>query len=190
MRFFDYWFSRKRMITIEISYYDYLRGKIFIEDLRDSYNDNVPVSFDIAALIYMLYDDFLLQVKRGTNHKDIAKYLLICKGQFKKEEKRVLKQVSSHVFQFEVIEEDEEECYEYESGMQNQTAYLDITVKETELLRAEVLFFDLEQFLNDEVILVEELMKYIYLDFGSKVKESGNSKQIQKFNCQKIIFLN
>ena len=184
--FLDYWFSRKRMITIEIPYYDYLRGKIFIEDLRDSYKDHVPITFDISALIYMLYDDFLLQVKRGANHKDIAKYLLSCKDQFKKEEKRVLKQVSSHVFEFEVIDEDEEESYENESGMQNQTAYLDIILKETELLRAEVLLYDLEQFLNDEAILVEELMKYIYLDFVTKVKVSGNSKQIQKSIVKKL----
>lgn len=91
-------------------YYDYIRGKIFIEDLRDNFGEKVPYHFDIAVLLHMLYDDFLAKIKKGAKNEEIARYLIRGKEKhfIKKKQKRVMKALTKHVFEFETVEEEEE----------------------------------------------------------------------------------
>jgi len=62
---FQSFFSSKKYINVKLPYYDYLRGQVFIQDLRDNYPEDMSYSFDIGHLIHMLYMDFLHQIKRG-----------------------------------------------------------------------------------------------------------------------------
>jgi hypothetical protein len=177
--FFDYLINNKKVITITLPYYDYLRGKVFIDDLKDAYETEVPYHFTIVSLINLLYDDLLSQVKRGAIHKDIAQFLIRGKEQYfniQKREKRVLKALTDRVFEFESVI-DEEEISPKNKG---KDAYIEIKMRESEILRGEVLLHDLEPYLNGISVQFEELLVIRFLDFINEIKKDGNSVKIQQ----------
>ncbi|MDQ1005395.1 hypothetical protein QFZ28_005973 [Neobacillus niacini] len=176
--FFEYIFSNRKYLTIVIGYYDYLRGKVFIEDMYDMYED-VPHGFDLGVLIHLLYKDFMTQIKKGDVNKQVAGFLLSGKKQFlqvNKVEKRVMKALSQNLFTFESIEEDTFE----EEVEKEKKAYLTIRIKESEILRGEVFLHDLTPYLKNQHITIEELLTILYLDFIHQIKEQGNSVKVQK----------
>jgi hypothetical protein len=172
-------FSRK-YLTVTIPYFDYLRGKVFIQDLRDNFEDEVPYQFDFAVLLYMLYDDFLSQVKRGlAKHEQIANYLVSGKKRYYKKKithKRIMKPLTQHVFTFETVEEEGE----YDKPDEEKNAYIELRMRESEVLRAEVLLHDLQPYTKDILINVEEMIGIVYLDFIQQVKSEGNTLKVQK----------
>ncbi|MGA5691386.1 hypothetical protein [Cytobacillus pseudoceanisediminis] len=172
--------SNRKYITVKIPYYEYIRGKVFIEDLRDNFEEQVPFQFDIAVLLYMLFDDFLSQVKQGgANHDQIANYLISSKKRFFKKttkEKRVLKPLTQHIFEFNTIEDEEEEL----PAPDERTAYIELRMRESEILRGEVLIHDLEPYLKGISLTIEEMIKIVYLDFIQTIKLEGNSLKVQK----------
>ena len=159
-------------------YYDYIRAKIFIEDLRDNYKEEIPYQFDIAVLLHMLYDDFLTQVKKGAKNEQIANYLLAGKRRYfqkKPQQKRVMKPITQYIFEFETIEEEDDVKAE-----EDKTAYIELRMRESEVLRGEVLAHDLLCFTKGVEISVEEMITIVYLDFIQNVKSEGNSLKVQK----------
>jgi hypothetical protein len=179
--FFSYLFSNRKYLTVSIPYYDFLRGQIFVEDLHDNFNEEVPAQFSLDSLIFILYDDFLSQIKMGKgNNEEIAHYLLSGMNrhfQITKKEKRVMKSITQNLFQFETIEEEEETEEQQEK---ERTAYLTIRMRQSEVMRAEVLLHDLEPFLGGTEPTVEQVIAIIYLDFIETVKSKGNSPKVQK----------
>jgi hypothetical protein len=174
--FFHHIFTTRKHLTLPLPYYDYLRGKVFIEDLRDNFGQEVPYSFDIGVLIYILYDDFLRQVKKGVKNEDVAKYLLKGdKNYFSKErkQKKVIKALSQHVFEFQTEEEMEEEDTV-------KKAYLELRMRNSEILRGEVLIHDLEPYLNEVQMDLEKLIIIVFSDFITSIKNNGNSLDVQK----------
>lgn len=170
-------FGRK-YLTITIPYYDYIRTRVFISDLRDNYGDDVPYNFDVAVLIFMLFDDFLNQIKRGAKHDQIANYLTGGRNRYFQNNtklERILKPITPHVLEFETVEEETE----YDKSKEEKMAYITLRMREAEVLRAEVLLHDL---FNAEGIemTVEELIVIVYLDFIQSVKIEGNSLKVQK----------
>ncbi|QCJ45514.1 hypothetical protein FAY30_26615 (plasmid) [Bacillus sp. S3] len=177
--FFKGFFTNRKYITIQIPYFDYLRGKIFVNDLKDNFNEEVPYRFDLSVLIYLLYDDFLNQVKRGAKPQQISDYLKAGKQKYfqkRVEQKRIMKPLTKHVFEFETIEEEIDDNHDKE----NKTAYLELRMRESEVLRGEVLIHDLEPFLKGTEVTIEELIAIVYLDFIDNVKSEGNSLKVQK----------
>lgn len=146
--------SQKRILTVAVPYYEYLRGIVFCDDLRDNFGDEVPFQFDLTLLLFLLYDDFLDQIKKGSaKNEQIANYLLAGKKKYFQQrtvEKRIMKPLTPYVFTFETVEEEKEP--ELISGAQKK-AYLDIRVKETEVLRGEILVNDLEPYRGTANIL-------------------------------------
>ncbi|KZE67997.1 hypothetical protein AWM68_17655 [Fictibacillus phosphorivorans] len=179
--FLSYFLSSHRYLNIQMPYYDYLRGKIFINDLRDNHVDSVPYNFDINDLIWMLYQDFLNQVKKGAQNDQIAAYLVGGKQRYfkkQKKAKKVMKPLTEHVFTFEIVDEEVEENTDSEDNA--KTAYLDIRISESELLRGEVLIHDLTAYLKGVEVSIEEVVTIVYLDFIENVKSNGNSVKVQK----------
>ncbi|PLT32547.1 hypothetical protein [Bacillus sp. V5-8f] len=93
------------MISIKVSYYDYLRGQVFIDGLQNVYGEDCPDEFDLGALISLLYDDFLYHTQKGArNHEQTVHYLMRGKAEYLtpslpvKETKRKLNQVSPNTF--------------------------------------------------------------------------------------------
>ena len=164
-------------LTMVVDYYEYLRGIVFIDDIKDSYED-VPDSFDIAVLFHLLFTDFIRQIKKGCNLKQIANYLVTSKLAYlrsTKKEKRIMKAINNHVFTFE-----DEEVELLEEKVDNpEKAYIKIRMKKTEILRAEVLLSDLSSYMNEHVT-VEEMIAILYLDFIKEIKANGNSIKQQK----------
>ncbi|MGP9043959.1 hypothetical protein [Cytobacillus kochii] len=177
--FFSFLMNNRKYITIALPYYDYLRGKVFIEDMRDTFPDEVPFQFDMGTLLYMLYDDFLMQIKKGAPYEQIATYLTNGKRkhfQKRTKPKRVMKPLTKHVFEFHTVEEEQDTSEEREG----ENAYLEIRMKESEILRGEILLHDLSSMMKDIMITVEEMIAIIYLDFIQHVKNGGNSSKVQK----------
>lgn len=171
--------NNRKYVTITLPYYDYLRGEVFIEDMRDTFPDEVPFQFDMGTLLYMLYNDFLMQVKRGAPYDQIANYLMNGKNKYYKkrtQSKRVMKPLTNHVFEFQTIEEEQEPPKEKEE----KRADLEIRMKESEILRGEILLHDLSSYMKDIIVTVEEMIAIIYLDFIEHVKSGGNSAKVQK----------
>ena len=113
-------FSSRRYLTIALPYYDYLRGNVFIEDLKDAYGEAVPLMFDISVILLLLYDDFMNQVKRGAKHHDIAMYLKQGMRQYfskPKQEKKVMHAVIERLFTFETVEEEVVEEVKRKNGL-------------------------------------------------------------------------
>lgn len=174
---FGSFISNRKYLTISMPYYDYIRAKVFIQDLRDNYKEEIPYQFDIAVLLHMLYDDFLTQVKKGAKNEQIANYLLAGKRRYfqkKPQQKRVMKPITQYVFEFETIEEEVIETKE------DKTAYIELRMRESEVLRGEVLAHDLLFFTKGEEISVEEMITIVYLDFIQNIKSEGNSLKVQK----------
>jgi len=177
--FFKTFFTNRKYFTVKIPYYEYLRGNIFVNDIKDNFHDEVPFRFDLSILIYLLYDDFLSQIKRGAKPQQVANFLISGKQKYfqkKVTQKRIMKPLNHHVFEFETIEEEIEENQNAES----KTAYMELRMRESEVLRGEVLIHDLGPFLGDIDITIEELIAITYLDFIENVKNEGNSLKVQK----------
>jgi hypothetical protein len=175
--FIHYFITNRRYLTLAIPHYDFLRGIIFIDDLRESFKGEIPLNFNIADLIYLLYDDFLRQIQNGLKkHQEIALYLMKGTEQYislPTKEKRVMKAVTSQLFEFESIEEVEE-------ASDDKMAYVDIRLKETEIIRGEVLLNDIEEYMKGIHLSVEQIMAIRFLTFINSVKREGNSKEVQK----------
>lgn len=183
--FFQSFFSSKKYINVKLPYYDYLRGQVFIQDLIDNFPEDMSSSLDIGQLIHLLYTDFLNQIKRGVKNEDVAIYLKQSKEKYFPEkivEKRVFKQVNNHLFQYEDIEE-----YEDEEEDEEKFAYLDIRASEKIILRGEILIYDLSPFLGGTSLSVEQLIAIIYLDFIKRVQEHGNSVAVQQTIMKKML---
>jgi hypothetical protein len=178
--FFKYFFSSRKYLTVELPYYSYLRGNVFISDLRDNYKEEVPYAFDLSTLIFLLYDDLMNQIKRGVaDNKQIAQYLIAGKNKYfpkKTVEKRVLKPLTKHVFEYQTIEEEDDD----EAPNEEKTAYLTIRMRESEILRGEVLLHDLDSYFSGEEITIEQVIAIVYLDFIENVRNNGNSLKVQK----------
>ena len=176
--FFEYIFNNRKYLTLVIGYYDYLRGKVFIEDMLDMYED-VPIGFDLAVLIHLLYRDFIAQIKKETDFKQVAGFILSGKAEYlgkNRTEKRVMKALTEHVFSYESIEE---ESIEARPEKEKET-HLTIRIKESEILRGEIFLHDLSPYLKEEHVTIEDLLTILYLDFIKQIKEHGNSVKVQK----------
>ena len=173
-----YFFASKQYVTIEVPYYDYLRGRVFINDLYDNFGEEIYVNFDISSLIHVLYTDFLTQIKKDAKNKEVANYLVMNKEKFMTPEatqKRIMKKVAKNLFSFDTVEEYEEETES--SG--DKKAFLTFRARESDILRGEVLLHDLSPYLNGIEITVEELIAILYLDFLDNIKTDGNSRKTQ-----------
>ncbi|MEK3993040.1 hypothetical protein [Robertmurraya sp. FSL R5-0851] len=179
--FFSYFFNNRPTIEVKVPYYEYLRGEVFCDDLRDNFESEVPFHFDASHLIYLLYEDFLRQIKMGAKNEQIAKFILVGKqNYFRKrvQEKRIMKPISKYVFEFETVEEEEIEETPSEDA---KMAYITIRMKKSELLRAEVLLHDLQPFMSSgESVTVEEVIAIVFLNFIEMIKKEGNTLKLQK----------
>lgn len=180
--FFSYLFNNRPTIEVKVPYYEYLRGQVFCDDLRDNFSDQVPFNFDVTYLVYLLYDDFLRQIKMGVKNEQIATFLMDGKNRYfpkKVHEKRIMKSISKYVFEFETIEEEDD--IEETPSEDAKMAYITIRMSKSGLLRAEVLIHDLEPYMNPEFrITVEEVIAIVFLNFIGTIKREGNTLKLQK----------
>lgn len=178
--FIDFVRHNKQELTISIPHISYLRGNVFISDLRDNFPGEVPFSFDIGHLIFLLYDDFLEQIKRGAENKEIAAFLLKGRQQYlvPTKEKKVMKNVSKNLFTFEseYVEEEQE----------GEVAELYIRMRESEIMRGEIMIHDIQEHLKGVQLTIEDILVIRYMEFITGVKKNGNSLQVQKAILSKI----
>lgn len=168
-------------LTLSVPYYDYLRGQVFIDDIKTVYEE-CPDSFNLASLLSLLHDDFLYHTKKGSrNHQQTAHYLSYGQKQYlayqtvTKREKQTLKRVNEHTF---VMSFEEEE--EIEEKEDRDLAEITIRLKESKIQRTEILLYDVSPYMNDQVITVEDMLVIVYLDFIEKVKQEGNNDKVMK----------
>ncbi|MFJ7367548.1 hypothetical protein ACIQWQ_26130 [Peribacillus frigoritolerans] len=174
--FFDYFLPKYRYLQIEVPYYEFLRGEVFVEDMKDLFEE-APQNLSLYHLIALLYFDFLEQVKKGAKFEQLCPFLISSKKKFLERpmiEKRVLKQVTTNLFSFEQREE------EIEVTSEEKRAEITLRIKESEIYRGEVFLHDISPYLMDEELKVEDLLVILFMDFLKRIKEKGNSSQAMK----------
>ncbi|MED4400308.1 hypothetical protein [Metabacillus fastidiosus] len=175
----DYFFSSKYCyLEISLPYYDFLRGKIFLQDLRDVFDKDVPLLFDINNLFDLLYFDFLNQVKKGVNYSAIASFLLNRKYIYLSSpviETQVMTEIKPNLFTLESVEEEEGD-----SDNSEKYAYITLRIKSSVILRGEVFLHDLSPYMKEEDFTIEDLFTILYLDFIQKIKENGNNLKVMR----------
>ncbi|MEE3956057.1 hypothetical protein [Peribacillus frigoritolerans] len=73
--FLDYFMPKYRYLQIEVPYYEYLRGEVFLEDTKDLFEE-APQNLTLYHLIALLYFDFLEQVKKGAKYEQLCPFLI------------------------------------------------------------------------------------------------------------------
>lgn len=175
-------------IEIVLPYYDYLRGNVLLSDIKKVAETNHDI--DIAQLIYLLYAQFLYQIRRGKtlnaqsnglDLKTLGERLYTLKKTF--ETKNQEKLEISHYNQpmatpWSFVTDEEGEFVEKIN--KPQEACLTIRIKNEELYRGEILLNDLYNIDSRIDFGVEELMSYLYEDFIKKIKQEGNDERVMK----------
>lgn len=177
-------------IEIKIPYYDYLRGDVLIADMRKVL-EKCP-SIDLAKLIYLLYLQFLYQVRKGVTTANNRKqgldlstlgYKLIslkneCTPRKLVEKVRFeeFNEITPNTWVFEEHEEDIKRTRKNKPKF----AYLTIRMKTEEIYRGEILLNDLSNINNEIDIEIEDLMAMLYIDFIKKIKQEGNDERIMQ----------
>lgn len=172
--FFDLlFFGNQKYLTLNIPYFAYIRGMVFLDDLTELLEPEQEVT--IYHLISVLYNDFAYQVKEGKlSMQGAADFLNAAKKWFlmpKVKERRELKQINEYVFSYEtgkeIIEVQQQEEHE-------RMTEITIRMKEDIIFRGEVFLNDVSPYL-DEVITFEELLTLTYLHFIRGIQDKGNS---------------
>jgi len=168
------------ILSLTFPYYDYLRGQVFIDDLRQVYEGEVSEQFDFIALLTLLHDDFLSQMQKGVrSHKDTAEFLMNSKLHYFKKTKPKpigeMRQVKSNTFIFDFEEEEEEVDLAEEDNV-----VMEMTSKKSKIQRTEILLYDLSQHMEKERVTVEQLITLLYLDFIYRIKKEGNDEKVMR----------
>lgn len=177
--FFDFIFTtQSRYLELSFPYYDFLRGEVFVQDFNDLFEDDSPIMLTVEHLISLLYDDFLTQIKKGTEFESMARFLAACKEKYLEKPQvteRVLKQIQTNLFSFENVEREIPV-----KPKKEKIAYVTIRLKSSFILRGEIFLHDLAPYLGDQDIVIEELFAILFLDFLDKIKQKGNSMSVMK----------
>lgn len=173
--FLDLFMPQYRYLKIEVPYYEYLRGEVFVEDIKDLFDEAQHLT--LYHLIVLLYFDFLEQVKKGAKYEQICPFLISAKKKYIDRPsvlKRELKQVTPHLLSLEQREE------EIEVTSEEKKAEITLRIKEVGIYRGEVFLHDISPYLIDAEFTVENLLVILFLDFLQRIKEQGNSTQVMK----------
>jgi hypothetical protein len=173
--FLEYLMPQYRYLKIEVPYYEYLRGEVFVEDIKDLFEE--AKDLELYHLIVLLYFDFLEQVKKGAKYEQLCPFLVSNKKKYIERpliQKRVIKQITPNLLTFEQKEE------EMEVTSEEKRAEITLRIKESEIYRGEIFLHDISPFLIDEELTVENLIVILFMDFLQRVKEKGNSTQVMK----------
>lgn len=167
-----------KYLKIEVPYYDYLRGKVLLDDMSIVVPNCPPI--DISLLVYLLYIQFLFQVRAGTELKVLSQNilskmdsldLLALPASRKKQQK--LANVSPNLFtlqEFEVVEE--------RKIPKEKIACITLRIKTSEIYRGEILLNDIFNLNSEYQFTVERIITMLYMDFIQMVKRVGNERRI------------
>lgn len=178
------------LLSIKVNYYDYLRGQVFIDDIKRVFEEDCPADFELGSLISLLHDDFIYHTQKGErSHEQTAQYLAHGHARYLapatvKKETRQLKKVGYQTFVFE------DDIEEEEIDNKEEMVFLDLRIKETKLRRSEILLHDVSEYLEERHITVEEMIMILYLDFISRIKKEGNSIKVMKAILKGVDFHN
>lgn len=173
-------------LTIILPYYDYLRGLVFIDDVKQVFEDEAPEELDLAALLSLLHDDFLYHTQKGVrSHQETINFLLNGKQTYfkkpkpKQNQKEKIKQVQLNTFIF-LHEEDEDDVEEEIAQPEEDNMVIEMVMRKAKIQRTEILLYDLSSYMDQDRITVEELITILYLDFIDRIKKGGNNEKIMR----------
>lgn len=188
-------------LDIKLKYVDILRGEEVVNDLKDTFIDKYPIvaKFEVADLFYLLYGDFIMQIKNGKfSHSDAADFLIDGKRKYldilskRRSTRKEIQQVSPNSFIFEDIEEEDEDFVENGSRefSINDVVYFELIFNIRQNNRCKVFLYDIEPYLDGEVINVEDVIAIRYLNFIDQVRLEGNNPKIMKSILKNFIAQN
>ena len=169
-------------LTITLPYYDYLRGLVFIDDVQQVYEEKAPEQVDLAALLSLLYDDFLYHTRKGVrSHQETITFLLNGKRTYVKKPQPKRKGNMKHVqLTTFIFDQEEEKEVEERAQPEEDTIVIEMAMRKAKIRRTDILLYDLSQSMEQERITVEELITVLYLDFIDRIKKVGNNEKVMR----------
>lgn len=152
--------------TLQFDFYvtteDYLRMKLFCEDLAEE----AEIDISHRDLVGLLFEDFMLNIKRSSDHHTIYKKLLM----------RDRRPPEIKTYGEEIYLDDEQEDYVLVSCL----------IEKREALRLEVFLVDLEKLYPEYPFRIENILQIIYSDFVFNYS-NGNLAYIMKKFVDRIV---
>ncbi|MGX2958067.1 hypothetical protein JNUCC23_02090 [Peribacillus sp. JNUCC 23] len=149
------------LLTIKVPLTLYLRAEIFCEDIQDL----SETKFDQNDLIDLLYNDFLLFVKKNPNPRSHFKLLTSLDREAGKDSGLEKKEGESV---FKLIHKDKEQ------KMQS----IEMRMRRKHTLRGEVLLADIEEVQANHGYTLEKVFELLYIDFIEKFRTGDNTGAI------------
>ena len=182
--------SDHEVLQLRMRHVDILRGEEFLNDIIDLYIEKEPsvAKISLEDIIAVLYENYLQQIKNGkVDHQKAANFLLAGKKKFldpmqnPEEEKREFRQISLTSFVLE--EPDDTEIFLGDSNEKIETSELielDITINNRDIKRGKVFLYDINAYLKNEVIKVEDVIVISYLNLIETIRLKGNNRKIME----------
>jgi hypothetical protein len=155
-------------VEISIPEYEYLRAEVFVSDVRKLSGDSSVQRLDVHRLMVMLFEDFVENVRHGTDMGELIADLRMRKH---RTQPRELKRVSSDHWKVKEMGAD----FEY----REKRVTLTLEVPKDTLYRAQVLLRDLWEYDQTANWTVESLMTLLVLDLIREVKRGNGGKFAQ-----------
>lgn len=167
------WFEPDTVhLELKIPHYDLVRGELFCEDINDELaasEDGVQeLTFEIDDLLFLLYKDFLIQIR----HYDMCTLYDKVRNLQSKYQTRSMDLKKKNEFVWERIEKT--------SSRRQKIVNYWFEIKKKYVLRGEVFLFDLSNKYQDVSMTVEELISFLYSDFIYNVRQGNNDKIIRE----------
>ncbi|MEX3623637.1 hypothetical protein [Viridibacillus arvi] len=174
-------------LKLRMNYVDILRGEELVNDIKDTYMDYYPdvLYLRVEDIIAILYKDFLNQLKSGNqDHKQAVNFLLQGKKEYLNEIERVkiiqqkkeLQQISPNTFILDAgIEVEEVDIDDLEPC---DIVHLQLEFKIRDINRGKLFLYDVEPFLENVKISIEDVIVIRYLNFIEQIRDSGNNKNV------------
>lgn len=180
----------QEVLDLKMRYVDVLRGEEFLNDIKDLYIDKDPSvsNIDLEDIIAVLYENYLQLIKNGNmDHQKAANFLVKGKKKYldtmksPKENRNEFRQISPNTF---ILEDVEDFGIQLETANDNfdtsELVNLHVTLNNRDINRGKVFLYDINAYLNNEVLNVEDVMVISYLNLIHAIREKGNNVKVME----------
>jgi hypothetical protein len=151
------------LLNVDVPLNLYLRGEVFCEDISDL----SEFSFDQKDLLNLLYNDFLLFVKKNPDPRALFR-LLVSLDEESGKDASLQKQQGASIFKVVYTEKNQ------------KTQTFEVRMRKKLALRGEVLLADMDLAYPDHGYTLERILALLYCDFIDKYRKGDNVEAINK----------
>ena len=182
--------SDQEVLDLKMRYVDVLRGEEFLSDIKDLYIDKDPSvsNIDLEDIIAILYENYLQLIKNGNmDHQKAANFLVKGKKKYldtmksQKENRNEFRQISPNTFILEDAEDFGIQLGDANDSFDtSELVNLHVTLNNRDINRGKVFLYDINAYLNNEVLNVEDVIVISYLNLIHAIREKGNNVKVME----------